>query len=60
MGGVRKWFRPKQPPPPIRELSASESIASKYTPINFVNIMDGLMGDKLEECPQSVILMKEQ
>lgn len=48
MGGVRKWFRPKQPPPPIRELSASESIASKYTPINFVSIMDGLMGDKLD------------
>ena len=47
MGGVRKWFRPKQPPAPIRELSASESIASKYTPINFVSIMDGLMGDKL-------------
>lgn len=48
MGGVRKWFRPKQPPAPIRELSASESIASKYTPINFVSIMDGLMGDKLD------------
>jgi hypothetical protein len=48
MGGVRKWFRPKQPPPPIRQLSASESIASKYTPINFVSIMDGLMGDKLD------------
>jgi hypothetical protein len=48
MGGVRKWFRPKQPPPPIRELSASESIASKYAPINFVSIMDGLMGDKLD------------
>lgn len=48
MGGVRKWFRPKQPPPPIRELSASESIASKYMPINFVSIMDGLMGDKLD------------
>ena len=48
MGGVRKWFRPKQPPAPIRQLSASESIASKYTPINFVSIMDGLMGDKLD------------
>ncbi len=48
MGGVRKWFRPKQPPAPIRELSASESIASKYTPINFVSIMDGLMGDRLD------------
>lgn len=48
MGGVRKWFRPKQPPPPIRQLSASESIASKYTPINFVSIMDSLMGDKLD------------
>ncbi|HNQ68340.1 MAG TPA: hypothetical protein PKN32_08170 [Bacteroidales bacterium] len=48
MGGVRKWFRPKQPPPPIRQLSASESVASKYTPINFVSIMDGLMGDKLD------------
>ena len=48
MGGVRKLFRPKQPPAPIRELSASESIASKYTPINFVSIMDGLMGDKLD------------
>ncbi|UXM65486.1 hypothetical protein [Megaira polyxenophila phage MAnkyphage_25.80] len=48
MGGVRKWFRPKQPPAPIRELSASESIASKYTPINFVSIMDGLMGNKLD------------
>lgn len=48
MGGVRKWFRPKQPPAPIRQLSASESIASKYKPINFVSIMDGLMGDKLD------------
>lgn len=48
MGGVRKWFRPKQPPPPIRQLSASESVASKYNPINFVSIMDGLMGDKLD------------
>lgn len=48
MGGVRKWFRPKQPPAPIRQLSASESIASKYTPINFVSIMDGLIGDKLD------------
>jgi hypothetical protein len=48
MGGVRKWLRPKQPPAPIRQLSASESIASKYTPINFVSIMDGLMGDKLD------------
>ena len=48
MGGVRKWLNPKQPPPPIRELSASESIASKHIPINFVSIMDGLMGDKLD------------
>ena len=48
MGGVRKWIRPKQPPPPIRQLSASESIANKHQPINFVSIMDGLMGDKLD------------
>jgi hypothetical protein len=45
LGGGRST--PK-PPAPIRNLSESESIASKYKPINFVSVMDNLMGDKLD------------
>lgn len=45
LGGGRST--PK-PPTPIRNLTESESIASKYKPINFVSVMDSLRGDKLD------------
>lgn len=45
LGGGRST--PK-PPAPITSLPESQAIASKYQPINFVSVMDGLMGDKLD------------
>lgn len=45
LGGGRS--APK-PPPPITSLPESQAIANQYKPINFVSIMDGLMGDKLD------------
>lgn len=38
----------KKPPAPITSLSEAQAMASKYKPINFVSIMDSLMGDKLD------------
>jgi hypothetical protein len=38
----------KRPPASITSLPESQAMASKYKPINFVSIMDGLMGDKLD------------
>jgi hypothetical protein len=38
----------KKPPTPITSLSESQTMANKYKPINFVSIMDSLMGDKLD------------
>lgn len=38
----------KRPPAPISSLPESQAMANKYKPINFVSIMDGLMGDKLD------------
>jgi hypothetical protein len=38
----------KRPPAPISSLPESQAIANKYKPINFVSIMDSLMGDKLD------------
>ncbi len=38
----------RKPPAPITSLPESQTIANKYKPINFVSIMDSLMGDKLD------------
>lgn len=38
----------KRPPAPITGLPESQAMANKYKPINFVSIMDSLMGDKLD------------
>lgn len=38
----------KRPPAPISSLPESQAMANKYKPINFVSIMDSLMGDKLD------------
>lgn len=38
----------RKPPAPITSLPESQTMANKYKPINFVSIMDSLMGDKLD------------
>jgi len=38
----------RKPPTPITSLPESQTMANKYKPINFVSIMDSLMGDKLD------------
>jgi hypothetical protein len=38
----------RKPPTPITSLPKSRTMANKYKPINFVSIMDSLMGDKLD------------
>lgn len=38
----------RKPPTPISSLPESQTIANKYKPINFVSVMDSLMGDKLD------------